>query len=688
MALDKSTELIAHFIGIFEQFEQAARMRQGYEEFRAHRLDDPDMGAIQFTKINVSSPYAESSFAPDLSYKDQWSTGFGSGRGALTVQVPPLEGDPVPAAGNSAKGYGSGATKYGYDDGAVLPPIPTPGTPQLTFDVPPPSAQANIAIQINGLSDNDMLFNVDTGATFLAPNAFAPALNHLTQMAGAMNKVPVLALPESEEALSDAAFEIGAAVAAYSEDDLPSVEGAQIDMMMTGAQSSGASTGSVQNGAATPAPALLNDVMPEPFQPEPEEAEEENHEGAQSDSGHTDAPAPLGADSAGHSVTTGGNLLVNEALVTTNWLDAPLWLVSGNMLDLNTISQTVVLSDGDTGLAANPAAQTANTAVNLASFTTLDNAPSAPPDYGLEELGFEDAPYVEVLTIEGNLLNFTHVSQTNLVSDNDTVSFEFTGAETLIQTGGNTLLNLADMLTLGFYYDVIIVGGNVIDMTMINQVNVLLDGDHVTASAGFAGEVIGGGNLAWNQAVISEAGVNTTQAMEDDMVAALGELGADAPLSDAAVNTLGLEGHDIVRVLHIEGDVINVTSIDQTNVLGDADQIALMAETMLSELGSDVTVHTGENALINVAGVSHGGIDSDIHVGGHSYSDALLYQAEFIDTSPIEHPTDTAGLASEAVAFLSDDMAAGGTGPQGDDAPQTLSIDSMNSSQADVMHIT
>ncbi|MEO0914038.1 MAG: hypothetical protein AAFY59_13790, partial [Pseudomonadota bacterium] len=52
------------------------------------------------------------------------------------------------------------------------------------------------------------------------------------------------------------------------------------------------------------------------------------------------------------------------------------------------------------------------------------------------------------------------------------------------------------------------------------------------------------------------------------------------------------------------------------------------------------------------------GLVGEALVGGEVYSDALLYQAEFIETGAPPTGVATQGLANEAVAFLAEDMMA------------------------------
>ncbi|MFD1344742.1 hypothetical protein [Litorisediminicola beolgyonensis] len=67
-------------------------------------------------------------------------------------------------------------------------------------------------------------------------------------------------------------------------------------------------------------------------------------------------------------------------------------------------------------------------------------------------------------------------------------------------------------------------------------------------------------------------------------------------------------------------------------------------------------VETDGNTLVNLAEVIDLGGPSSVLVGGEIYSDAVIYQAEFIDTGPENAPAQ-GDLTPAAVAFLSEDIA-------------------------------
>mgnify|MGYP007046379914 CR=1 FL=1 len=82
----------------------------------------------------------------------------------------------------------------------------------------------------------------------------------------------------------------------------------------------------------------------------------------------------------------------------------------------------------------------------------------------------------------------------------------------------------------------------------------------------------------------------------------------------------------------------------------------LALENLETTTGAIATVTTGSNATINAAAINEFGVDSQVAVNGDVYDDALLYQANLIDTDADPLGVAMPALANEAVAFLADDM--------------------------------
>lgn len=167
-------------------------------------------------------------------------------------------------------------------------------------------------------------------------------------------------------------------------------------------------------------------------------------------------------------------------------------------------------------------------------------------------------------------------------------------------------------------------------------------------------------NMLVNQAKITTIGED----LHADMDEAYRETLKSFQEQEEAVSTELLTkpefaGTETLRVLYIEKDFKTVNVVQQTNVLGDDDSVELAIDEFAAGLRDEMEVTMGSNALANLASVRDSGMDSTIMTAGETYSDALLHQAEFVAPEMPEIPDMMAmktALATEAVAFLSDDM--------------------------------
>ena len=186
----------------------------------------------------------------------------------------------------------------------------------------------------------------------------------------------------------------------------------------------------------------------------------------------------------------------------------------------------------------------------------------------------------------------------------------------------------------------------------------LLDDDWVSGAVWAADAISGGDNYLQNSATISTTGIDTITAMTEAFRAAGEALAAGGNSISAALAADPLfAGKATLSVLYISGDLIEVNAIEQLNYVGDADQVYLALQDFVAGAGDDVTVTTGSNALLNDATITDIGIDSTVLAGGQVYSDALIHQAELIDTEAAPDGVVLSGLTNEAIAaFLASDM--------------------------------
>lgn len=159
-------------------------------------------------------------------------------------------------------------------------------------------------------------------------------------------------------------------------------------------------------------------------------------------------------------------------------------------------------------------------------------------------------------------------------------------------------------------------------------------------------------NVVSNTAEIFHGSLDRISALTDELKEMLADFDPDAPWLDPILSVPALADLDVVRVLHVSGDLVNVHAVKQTTVLSDADLVAGPGAA---------SAITGANMVTNTAATVDIGMDSVVMAGGDLYTDAFLHQAEFVDFHDPggvggAGPSSTSALASEAVAFLADGM--------------------------------
>lgn len=392
-------------------------------------------------------------------------------------------------------------------------------------------------------------------------------------------------------------------------------------------------------------------------------------------------PAAPEADPA-HTLATGQNVLLNEVVLSARWVDAPAYAVAGDSISIAMIAQTALLRDADTGgPAPAPASGPAlgpsadpGPIVNAAAFPLADPAAAIAPAGG---------PFPQdwaVATLQGDLVLFNWIAQTNFVIEHDVASLVLEGQESWVMLGANLAQNALASSVFGYGYDLIVIDGDFLRLSVISQTNVLLDDDVLAPAPGIMAAE-SAGNLLWNGAEIAQGGADQVIPLGGawaSLSAAFAE--GDGTLPDAVLSDPVFAGEAALSVLHITGSMIAVDMVSQTNVLGDADLVSARLSEAAGAEGAELSISAGGNTLANLARIEAAGAESTIHAGGEIYSDALLYQASLIDTGAAPGAPDA--LVNEAVAFLAEGMLgeaaegeesiAGSTGLAGDAAPQGL----------------
>lgn len=690
MPLDRITDEIAHFIGLFHLEIDEHRLRLEYEAFSINR-DEVAREPGQVPELAVSAPYSLKGFDPGLAY--QTTSPPIAPHFALAKTLPE---DRLP-------------------DAKPLLPVPLRGEPEADSDEPwsstdwpvivPDLASApnSILVSINQTSelwDNDLLL-VSGETVFIDPGELIEEFFQLIELASGFSAlgpegVAIATMPQVETVL-----ELAARIATFSPDD----GAAEVKLLLRG----DAAQGNYVNGEKVdPTTAALGDaddmahsgsgaahaaqdaeILPDFFDLLPAhlaekhaereaEAEAEKPALAIPPDGTTNAPETGFGVDPGHKVVTGANLATNQASIVQAWVDAPVIAVAGDAVRLDVVSQVNVMVGGAAsfgGSAALPS-QMLN-AVSVTYESALDpEAPPPPVSPGV----FPENWSVAIVAADVFAVNW--VKQYSFVTDFDRAEVSITAAATYVSTGENEINNWVQLVELGYHYDLMLVGGSMITMNVIDQVNVLLDADAVSGAPSSPVILQAGDNLQYNRAELKQTGLDEMTEMQDNFRTALEDMAEGTKtLSRELAEDARFEGKETLNVLYIEGDLIKANIIEQHNFLGDSDQIQLMLDDFLAT-GQAVQLVTGSNAQLNAAQIHDIGLDSEVMVGGEAYSDALIYQAQLLDPDAPPTGVGLTPLTSEAVAFLADDML--GIGP--DHSPVPAAIVAEHPESSDVLH--
>ncbi|WP_159586822.1 hypothetical protein [Chelativorans xinjiangense] len=634
MHMDRITEAIAHFIGLFEITVEEARLRDAYDEFRAKKTDDPELADLNAAAIPFAAPFRFVGFEPDLAYRapapewvvvHPWSY--------INFVPPDVE---LPGAYEIATPISFSLPIISYaSHRIILPEVETLGS------------FANYIKQDISLSDNDY-FGVGGHGLFFNP---VPASNfQIAALTGAAtNLMPILELEMPGSSAEAAAF-----VTAASEllDELP--EDPEGDASV---KKSPTIEGTFENGEEVDEASKLEDYHM--FDKEPEEAP----------SGNVQLTENGLVIEQSVDVETGGNTLLNNAVLQNYWTSSPVTAVVGEHIEINAIFQVNAWCDNDyiSSAVGGWIRDTAATqAFNIAKFERFDSFDDDTPN------GAMSFPKHWVIKeIDGDLMMMNWLEQFIFMMDNDVGILSSSGVTTRVYSGDNKAFNDISIEELGFGYDLIIIGGNVFDANIIQQLNILSDNDFVGAVDGFQttgnGSISTSGNLLWNQASIYNVGAaDRFETLPAHYLEAANDLAAGNDyLNNELLSDSAFAGYGPLRVLYVKGDLLNLQYIKQTNILGDNDQLALAMHAKDAYPDAAWSVSTGGNALLNNAAIQDLDSVGKTYVGGGHYSNEVLVHADIISTEPDFGGQDPNVLVNEAVAFLDDDMMDTGEQPQG-----------------------
>ena len=273
----------------------------------------------------------------------------------------------------------------------------------------------------------------------------------------------------------------------------------------------------------------------------------------------------------------------------------------------------------------------------------------------------EQPSFLSVDWIHGDLVVANFVKQMIDATDIDHIQTEISAASTLYAMGDNEMVNVSDLIQLGSFYDLIMIGGDMISVDMLFQTLVLMDDDVVTGGMA-AGTGGGDDNLVMNQASLTTIGEDSEGELNDNLTEAMALSDMDlAALEDALLNDPMFAGMEQMRVLKIDGNLLQVNIVEQVTMLADQDDVHLSGPN-----GAETEVLSGSNAMLNAANITKIGVDSTVMAAGGTYSDLLLHQASLIEMPENEESEE---LANEAIALLMEESAGvagqAGVGTQG-----------------------
>jgi len=638
MYTESINEIIAHFIGLFESEVEMARMRIRYLGGRADedsvrlppndapvRLDPP--GHVELSDYTPGVSYR----APHYGFHIEVHTG---------KLLTPRHHDPDDLTGFHFR--------HRMTSSPDLPPDRLPVQHELIIHTGPGSAITHV-VQSNLLQDDDYLDMTGGPRLFYDLSYVNQRLAEYWLKGDALNPFSDFHRTDTYEgvkALADRAHE---AISLLAESGVSSLgTGNDQDFVAAGKELDA----SWVNGKSTTETLKMDEAMPDRGIAKPHE-EPEGVEGSASQIG--------GAENS-LTVAAGANVLANEFSLVDSGVISPVMAVMGNYQQVDSIVQTWVYSDQDKvdDIFTKPADHHATVANNIATFarTSYD----LPPATATTEDGtpaFPSAWRVSVINGDVSFVNWTE--QYHFMTDNDVMTVTTTGSSASVLTGGNVSLNLASFLGLSLQYDLVIVGGNVLDMNMISQLAVLYDNDTVKAGAGAgAGATVQtSNNLLWNEASIHNVGLNNRfDTMPDYVSKAVQHINdRNGSLPDGMASDSLFAGKQGLNVLYITGNIFNINYIRQTSVLGDADHVTQAASTLLkNSAGANVSIDTGSNVVGNSAHiVDYDSFGAKTYLGGQLYSDAVLIQSGIVENDTSIAHLMTGGLANELVAFLHDD---------------------------------
>ncbi|TAY19803.1 hypothetical protein ELH91_22105 [Rhizobium leguminosarum] len=651
MHIEKISEIIAHFIGLFEMTTDEMRLRTNYAEGAGPGADGPALPDQDAFTPAFSSDLQLKDYDPGVIYKSgNYDIEYGPTRHFGRVFEESLEKLAAIAGKDIPLPHFGDPTDIVITD-----------EPELTVFAGPGSAISHV-LQVNVLYDDDYLDMTDG---VHAPRDTSFVIERLADFSTeAEILTPFASLHRTDT--YDGALKIAEDLESYiqnSKDSGPASPGtgdATHDFITTAPKNDTVYV----NGEETTDIPVLDDFLPDRGLAKPlEEPDDSNSSVEQTD--------PSG-DSL--DVTAGANLLVSVASVVNTGVIASVTAVMGNYHQIDAISQAFVYSDNDdiasTLHSSGHSAEDAGTvAKNIALFEHSTFEASSHADTDVAEPTFPTSWRVSV--IDGDVSFVQWIEQYHFVSDNDTMTVTTSGSEATVLTGGNTSINFSSFFGMGMQYDLVIIGGNVLDINSITQISLLYDNDWVRAEDGVdpGADIQTGNNLLWNFASIHNVGTDSPFAAMPDYIVETQKAieDRDPNMPEGLSFDVNFQGYAGLNVLYITGNLYDMTIIKQVSILGDSDDVTQAASTILdNNPDATVTIDTGSNAVINIAEiVDYDSFGQTTYLAGQLYSDAILIQGGLVEHDTTQPQPADDRLANEVIAFLDNDDPGGSDSADG-----------------------
>ncbi|PKA39785.1 hypothetical protein CWR43_31560 [Rhizobium sullae] len=630
MHAEKISEIVAHFIGLFGAATDEARMRSNYLDGARPREADPSLSEDEPFSPAFASHLQLKDYDPGVDYRSvSYDVNYEHPRqlgGIFEETLKKLA--EIASRDLSAPHFGANVYLPGEEE-------------ELEVFQGPGSVISHVA-QANMLIDDDNLKMTGEQPELRDTSFVTHRLMEFSEKAEVFTPFSSYDRVDTQEGLRAIADDIHEYIQAARASGPPVMEGGPPQIFVLADDQI---DGPYVNGQLVAEAPSIDDFMPDrgiatpPTEPEKSDV-------------------PLEPDGNSLDVAAGANVLANVVEVTATAIMSPVTAVMGDYHQIDAISQVYVYSDRDEIASVfNQDDSAATVAKNIAIFerSTYDNGePEAAASS--EETIFPTAWRVSV--VEGDVSFVNWIEQYHFISDNDTMTVTTSGSEATVLTGGNSTVNLASFLGIGIQYDLIIVGGDILDMNVISQIAILYDNDWVRAEDGAPGATVqAGNNLIWNLASIHNVGGNDRfEAMPDYVVQTQKAIeDREAAMPAGLAHDVNFEGYAGLNVLYITGNLYDVNIVKQVSILGDSDDVTLAVSDILEHnAGVHIQIDTGSNAVVNIAQITdYDSFGQTTYLAGQLYSDAILIQGGLVEHGASQPNSDH--LANEVIAFLGED---------------------------------